>query len=79
LGRWVSQDDVSLNDMASCLKLCDCNADCTVPGDVCVDDTQGRVERTYGRKGYCRWLVDGDAPLVDCASGGAGGGAGTGG
>jgi hypothetical protein len=57
-------------DEGHCGKLCDCNADCPVTGDSCVDDSEGQTE-LFGRNGYCRPLQPGEDAGIsfpDCTS-----------
>jgi hypothetical protein len=63
-------DEDPTGDEGHCGKLCDCNADCPVAGDSCVDDTDGPTE-LFGRKGYCRPLQPGEDANIsfpDCTS-----------
>ncbi|HEY3498878.1 MAG TPA: hypothetical protein VGK73_29505 [Polyangiaceae bacterium] len=77
-------DDVGLNDIMICGKMCDCNQQCPIPGDTCIGDSTGTLEAVFGRQGYCR-TPDGatEDDLGNCpgsgGTGGMGGTAGTGG
>jgi hypothetical protein len=42
----------STGDYGACIKLCDCNLDCTVHGQIC-RELEGPVQRATGRRGYC--------------------------
>jgi hypothetical protein len=57
-GTILSADEPALGDLGICTKLCDCNADCSAPGDYCLDDTGGGIMNVWGRAGYCRPLID---------------------
>lgn len=49
--------DLALGDLGICGALCDCNDDCTVETERCVDDVQGATQKIWGRAGYCRPLL----------------------
>ena len=82
--RFSPRDDLAVGDIKLCGKLCDCNDECPIPGDFCVDETGGYVMETFHRQGYCRQLDTGETEegdsFVQCAdgSGGSGGSGGTG-
>jgi hypothetical protein len=84
--RFTPQGDSLLGDLMICGKLCDCNDQCPLPGDYCVDETQDQlVMTTWGRNGYCRQLdtAGGETEedtFQECpGSGGSGGAGGSGG
>ncbi len=75
---------VALNDVGLCGQICDCNADCVVPGNYCMDETGGDIMNVWGRNGYCRPLdtTTGEKPsdsFSKCSSSGTGGASSTGG
>jgi hypothetical protein len=43
-------------DVAGCGALCDCNDDCTVATERCMDDGSGEFLTLFDRAGYCRPL-----------------------
>lgn len=51
---------VALNDVGLCGQICDCNTDCVVPGNYCMDETGGDIMSVWGRNGYCRPLASGE-------------------
>jgi hypothetical protein len=76
---------VAPNDVGLCGQICDCNADCVVPGNYCMDETaNGAIMQVFGRNGYCRPLdtTTGEKPsdsFSQCSSSGTGGASSTGG
>lgn len=79
--RFTPEGDSLLGDLMICGKLCDCNDQCPLPDDYCVDETRDKlVMDTWGRNGYCRPLdVAGGETEEDTysecpGSGGSGGG-----
>jgi hypothetical protein len=50
-------NDFALGDVGLCGALCDCNNDCKVDTERCVDDTMGVISKVWGRAGYCRPLL----------------------
>jgi hypothetical protein len=58
----VSGTDTQLGDVGLCGTLCDCNADCQLTGDVCIDETGADhlILNLWGRNGYCRPLGTGE-------------------
>jgi len=79
----LSQGDLGENDVMICGMLCDCNADCALSGERCVDE-QGIIETLFGRAGYCRPLdvdetEDDTFSMCPPGSSGSGGTGGTGG
>jgi hypothetical protein len=53
----VSGDDTAPGDVGLCGTLCDCNSQCKLSNDVCIDESdEGLIEEFWGRKGYCRPL-----------------------
>jgi hypothetical protein len=82
----LSQNDLGIGDVGICGTLCDCNDDCALSGERCVDESAGTIETIFGRVGYCRPLSTGETEadtFSTCpaggGSGGSGGGGGTGG
>jgi hypothetical protein len=70
------QNDVGFGDVMLCGKLCDCNDECPISGDRCVDETEGIVMDVWGRNGYCRQLDDTESEsdtFSDCPPGSTGG------
>jgi hypothetical protein len=60
-----------LGDLGYCALLCDCDADCEIAGDRCLDDQDGLIRETWARNGYCRPLLsdeDESITFPDCAS-----------
>jgi hypothetical protein len=54
-------NDLGLNDLGICGALCDCNDDCKVQTEVCIDDSgKNAVQQIWGRAGYCRPLLSGE-------------------
>jgi hypothetical protein len=66
-------------DIGVCLEACDCNTDCSNPGNVCLPLQDETLEGFYGRLGYCAppfpplTAADAGAPAAD-AGGAADGG-----
>jgi hypothetical protein len=52
--------DAGIGDVGLCGKLCDCNAECPLAGEYCVDESEGLVLDVWGRNGYCRPLATGE-------------------
>jgi hypothetical protein len=50
-------NDLAQGDVGICGALCDCNTDCTIQTEYCVDDSMGAVQKIWGRAGYCRPLL----------------------
>jgi hypothetical protein len=74
--------DVGFGDVMICGKMCDCNDECPISGDRCVDETGGYVLEIWGRNGYCRQLADDETEsdtFSECPPGSTGGTGGTGG
>jgi hypothetical protein len=73
------EDGVGVGDVGLCIGLCDCNADCPVEGELCVDPNLPAFKSTFGRNGVCHALWDGETledTFPSCevpAAGGAGG------
>lgn len=73
------------NDLGICGQLCDCNDQCRVPNEYCVDEAGGTISGLWNRNGYCRPLQASENVSVtfdecpDGSSGGAGGQSGGGG
>ena len=71
--------DYGNGDLGICGKLCDCNDQCEIPDEFCIDDLDGAVSAIWGRNGYCRTLDAGESAsdtfneCPDGSSGGAGG------
>ena len=79
-GTIISASSPATGDVGICGKLCDCNADCSSPGDYCVDDTMGAINNIWGRGGYCRPLNSMETTkdsLATCPPGHTGGTGGT--
>jgi hypothetical protein len=75
----LSSGTPALQDVGLCGKICDCNRDCTLKGDYCVDETGGSVMMVWGRPGYCRPLQPTETvsdSFSKCPAGGTGGSAG---
>jgi hypothetical protein len=51
---------VAQNDVGTCGQLCDCNRDCSLSGEYCLDETGGEIQSIFGRSGYCRPLQSGE-------------------
>jgi hypothetical protein len=67
-GTRVSGDDLAPGDVMLCGTLCDCNSECKLSTDVCIDESEeGFIEQFWGRKGYCRPLISGET-LADSIS-----------
>jgi hypothetical protein len=59
--RLSPPDDLALGDLAICGSLCDCNDDCEVSVQRCVDESaEGLIMEYWGRAGYCRPLLEGE-------------------
>jgi hypothetical protein len=60
--------DLAPGDVGICGGLCDCNTDCTVNTERCVDDSGGVVMQIWGRAGYCRPLdsTETEADSIAC-------------
>ncbi|HTQ02938.1 MAG TPA: hypothetical protein VMI54_03740 [Polyangiaceae bacterium] len=52
----LSGSDAAQGDVGICGTLCDCNAQCTLKDEYCVDESMGQVNSIWGRPGYCRPL-----------------------
>jgi hypothetical protein len=69
-------------DVGICGSLCDCNADCVLDSERCVDEGMGIIKQLFDREGYCRPLAAGETEadsFSTCPGGaGAGGMSGTG-
>jgi hypothetical protein len=71
--------DYGTGDLGICGQLCDCNEDCRIRDEYCIDDFDGAVAGIWGRNGYCRPLQTGENvadtfdECPDGSSGGAGG------
>jgi hypothetical protein len=52
----LSMGDVGAGDVGICGSLCDCNADCALESERCLDETGGDIMALFGRNGYCRQL-----------------------
>jgi len=80
----LSQGDLGEGDVMICGMLCDCNDDCALSGERCVDESGGTIESLFGRAGYCRPLdtaageTEADS-ISTCPPGSSGGTGGTGG
>ena len=77
--------DYGSGDLGICGQLCDCNDQCKIPNEYCIDDLDGAVSGIWARNGYCRTLQTGETvsntfdECPDGSSGGAGGQSGSGG
>jgi hypothetical protein len=85
-GTILSPDDLGEGDVGICGTLCDCNDDCALSGERCVDESGGAINEIFGRNGYCRPLNTGETEadtFSTCpgsgGTGGSGGSSGTGG
>ncbi len=56
----LSGSDAASGDVGLCGSLCDCNAQCTLKNEYCVDESMGNVMSIWGRNGYCRPLQMGE-------------------
>lgn len=70
--------DLGNGDLGICGKLCDCNDQCEIPNEYCIDDADGAISAIWNRNGYCRRLLAGETTantFNECpdGSGGAGG------
>jgi hypothetical protein len=72
--------DVGPNDVMLCGKLCDCNAQCPIADELCMDESEdGLIAAVFGRNGYCRGLIGSETEAdsfdecPDGSSGGSGG------
>jgi hypothetical protein len=77
----LSMGDVASGDVGICGSLCDCNSDCSLDSERCVDETAGQIMSIFGRNGYCRQLdTAGGETEADtfsmCPNGAGAGGAG---
>lgn len=52
----LSMGDLAAGDVGICGSLCDCNSDCVLDSERCVDETEGSIMQIFGRNGYCRPL-----------------------
>jgi hypothetical protein len=57
-------NDLGENDIGLCGALCDCDSDCKVQTENCIDDTNGVVMKIFGRAGYCRTLQTGETSIA---------------
>jgi hypothetical protein len=83
----VSGADTAPGDVGLCGTLCDCNSECQLTGDVCIDESVDSmtgepahlVRQFWGREGYCRPLAS-DETIANsiriCPDGSSGGGEG---
>ena len=85
----VSGADTAPGDVGLCGTLCDCNSECQLTGDVCIDESTDPmtgepahlVKAFWGREGYCRPLASDETiansirtcPDGSTGEGGAGG------
>jgi len=77
----LSGSDVAPGDVGICGTMCDCNAQCPISTDRCVDESGGQVKAIWQRNGYCRPLQSGEtqADTFSTCPAGTGGTSGTGG
>ncbi len=64
--------DLGAGNVGICGSLCDCNADCVLSSESCIDDTAGEILNIFGREGYCRPLQSGETAadtLETCPAG----------
>ncbi len=76
----LSGSDAAQGDVGICGSLCDCNAQCALKGEYCVDESMGQVSSIWGRQGYCRPLQSAETPadsFSTCPAGSTGGTGGT--
>jgi hypothetical protein len=68
LGTLLSPNGEATGDVGVCGALCDCNDDCGVATERCVDDSGAAVKDTFGRAGYCRPLLasETEADTIAC-------------
>jgi hypothetical protein len=74
------EPDVAPGDLMLCGTLCDCNSQCQLSTDICIDETEEKfVKQIWGREGYCRGLAP-DETMADtirvCPDGTSSGGTG---
>jgi hypothetical protein len=78
----LSMGDLAPGDVGICGSLCDCNSECVLDSERCVDESAGQIMQIFGRQGYCRPLDtaggETEADSFSMCPGGAGSG-GTGG
>ena len=78
----LSGADVGAGDVGICGTMCDCNSDCPISTDRCVDESGGQVKAVWQRNGYCRPLQSGETQadtFSKCPDGSTGGKGGSGG
>lgn len=76
----LSGSDAASGDVGLCGSLCDCNAQCLLKGEYCVDESMGNVSAIWSRQGYCRPLQQGETAadsFSQCPAGSTGGTGGT--
>jgi hypothetical protein len=74
----LAQGGMSVDgDVGICGSLCDCNSDCALDSERCVDENMGVIKQLFDRQGYCRPLAAGETEADSFAM--CPGGAGTGG
>jgi hypothetical protein len=77
----LSMGDLAAGDVGICGSLCDCNSECVLDSERCVDESGGTMLQIFNRNGYCRPLdVAGGETEADtfsmCPGGGGSGGTG---
>jgi hypothetical protein len=79
----LSNGDLGAGDVGICGSLCDCNSECVLDSERCVDESEGDIMQIFGRQGYCRPLntseTEADTFRTCPGSSGAGGMGGGGG
>jgi hypothetical protein len=75
----LSMGDLAPGDVGICGSLCDCNSECVLDSERCVDESGGQIMDIFGRNGYCRPLDTGeteDDTFSTCPGGAGAGGTG---
>jgi hypothetical protein len=54
-------------DIGYCQATCDCNGDCKVPADGCVQWTDANSPKTFSSAGVCNHLFDAQTPTLSCS------------